>query len=123
MPELRFTLLVESEGVALPDFPLIRRVVVNEATLNSIAQAADNNTTSFHAIPSLSMPALGVFMLTSDQAVNLKFNLNTPVPFNADCLVLMVGIDLTQATPSQNIEVNVPGASATANLEVLGGGT
>ena len=124
MPELRFTLLVESDGVALPDMPIIRRYVVAESSgVVAISQAADNNTSTFHPLPQLTMPALGIFMLTSDQALNVKLNLNTPLPMNADSLILILGADLTQATPSQNCEVNNPSAATAANLGVLAGGT
>lgn len=121
---MRFTILVEQDGQALPDMPIIRRYVVNESSgLVAIAQAADNNTTSFHPIQALTMPSLGIFLLTADQAENLKINLNTPLPLNADGLILILGGNLTQGTPNQNIEVNNPAASQAANLVVLGGGT
>lgn len=124
MPELRATILLEIDGVALPDFPIIRRYVVAELSgLNAISQPADNNTSSFHPIPQLTMPSLGIFLLTTDLALNLKLNLNTPVPLNANGLVLILGANLTQGTPSQNVEVNNPSTGTAANVGVLGGGT
>jgi hypothetical protein len=124
MPELRATILLEIDGVALPDFPIIRRYIVAELSgLNAISQAADNNTSSFHAIPQLTMPSLGVFLLTTDLALNLKLNLNTPVPLNANALVLILGAALTQGTPNTNVEINNPSAATAANVGVLGGGT
>lgn len=124
MPELRATILLELDGVALPDFPIIRRYVVAELLGPSVlVQPADNNTSSFHPIPQLTMPTLGVILITSDQALNLKLNLNTPVPLNANSVVLILGCALTQGTPSQNLEINNPAASTAANVGVLGGGT
>jgi hypothetical protein len=124
MPELRATILLEVDGVALPDFPIIRRYIVAELSgLNAISQPADNNTSTFHPIPQLTMPSLGVFLLTSDQALNLKLNLNTPVALNANGLMLILGCTLTQGTPSQNVEINNPAASTAANVGVLAGGT
>lgn len=124
MPEVRTTILIEVDGVTLPDFPIIRRYVVAELSgLVALSQAADNNTSSFHPIPQLVMPNLGVFLLTTDQALNLKLNLNTPLPLNAGALVLILGCALTQGTPSQNVELNNPGATTAANVGVLGGGT
>jgi hypothetical protein len=124
VPELRATILLEVDGVALPDFPIIRRYVVAELSgLNAISQAADNNTTTFHPIPFLTMATLGAFLMTMDQAENVKFNLNTPVSFNANGLILFLGCSLAQGTPNQNIEVNNPSASTVANIGVLGGGT
>lgn len=116
--------MIEVDGVILPDFPIIRRYIVAELSgLVALSQAADNNTSSFHAIPQLTMPNLGLILLTTDQALNLKLNLNTPVPLNANSLVLILGASLTQGTPNTNVEVNNPAVSTAANLGVLGGGT
>lgn len=124
MPELRATITLEVDGVALPDMPIIRRYIVAEMSGPvAISQPADNNTTSFHPIAALTMPSLGAFLLTTDQAENIKINLNTPLPLNAGGLILILGANLTQGTPNQNIEVNNPAASQAANLGVLGGGT
>ena len=124
MPELRATILLEVDGVALPDMPIIRRYVVNElAGPVAIVQAADNNTTSFHPIQAVVMPTLTAFLLMTDQTENLKINLNTPFTLNPDGLILILGSNLIQATPNQNIEVNNPAASQAANLGVLAGGT
>lgn len=124
MPELRFTILVEQDGVALPNMPIIRRYSDAETTgVVAISQAADNNSTSFHAIPQLTMPTLGIFMLTTDQALNMKINLNTPLPLNADSVVLILGCALAQGTPNQNVELNNPAVTTAANVELLGGGT
>lgn len=121
--EYRFTILVEKNGVAIDNMPLIRRYVVAEDTYGTISQPADNNTSSFHPIASLTMPNLEFFMLTMDQAENLQFNLNTAVPMDANGVVLFLGCTLTQGTPTQNIEINNPAASTAANVGVLGGGT
>lgn len=124
MPELRFTILVEQDGTALPDMPIIRRFVTTESTgVVAISQAADNNTSSYHPIAALTMPSLGIFLLTSDQALNVNINQNTPLPLNANSVVLILGASLTQGTPTQNIEINNPAASTAANVGVLGGGT
>ena len=124
MPEIRWTILAEVDGVALPDFPIIRRYIVAELSgLNAISQPADNNTTSFHPIPQLTMPVLGDFLLTTDLALNLKLNLNTPLPLNAGGLVLILGANMTQGTPTQNVEINNPSATTAANVGVLAGGT
>lgn len=120
--EYRFTLLVEKNGVALDNMPIIQRYsVAEDATAESIA-LPDSNTTSFHPIPQLTMSTLNFFLMTMDQAENVKFNLNTPVPFNANGLILFLGCSLTQATPNQNIETNNPSSTVNANLTINGGG-
>ena len=124
MPEIRATLLLEVDGVSLPDFPIIKRLVVNEiASLGDLIATPDSNTTSYHAIAAAIMATMGVFVMTTDQAVNLKFNLNTPISMNADGLVLIMGCALAQGTPSQNVEYNNPSSSVNANLGIVVAGS
>lgn len=117
-------LTLEVDGVPLPNFPIIRRLSEAEVVpTETIVAAADNNTSTFHAIAAATMPNMGVFLMTMDQAMNLKFNLNTQVSFNANGLVLFFGSSLTQGTPTQNIEYNNPAASQAANLTITVAGT
>jgi hypothetical protein len=124
MPNLRFTLLIEEDGAALPNMPIVQDYPIAESTgVVSVSQAADNNTSTFHPIPQLTMPSLGIFFLTSDQALNLNFNQLSPIALNAGGLILMLGIALTQGTPSQNVEINNPAASQAADVSLIGAGT
>lgn len=122
--QLRFTILVERDGVALPNMPIVRTYTDTEVTgVNAFTQAADSNSSSYHEIAALTMPTLGVFMLTTDLALNAKFNLNTPIPLNADSVVLLLGCALAQGTATQNVELNNPSTTTAANVTVLGAGT
>ena len=103
--------------------PIVRRYIVNEvSTQMNIVAAADNGST-YHPIQAAIMPNLGVICLTMDQAMNLNINQNTPLPMNAGGFVLIMGANLTQGTPNQNVEYNNPAVSQAANLgiPVLGG--
>lgn len=117
--EYRVTVLIEKNGVSLPDFPLIRRLIFNESADTTIVASPDSNTTSYHEIAAATMPTLGLFFVAPDQAVNLKFNLNTPVSMDAQSIVLIMGCALAQGTPTQNIEYNNPSSSVSSNLQPL----
>ena len=114
--EYRLTLLIEKNGINLPAMPIIRRLIVNEdADILQIA-TPDSNTTSFHPIPAAVSGTMQIFLATTDQALNLEINANTPLPLNANGLVLIFGTALTQGTPSNNIQFNNPSSTVSANI-------
>lgn len=124
MPEIRVILTIEQDGEELPNMPIVRRYVVNEAAqIGNLIATPDSNTTTFHPIAAAVMPAMSIFLLQTDQALNLEINQNTPLPLNAQGLILILGADLAQATPTDNIEYNNPSASISANLTGLVAGT
>jgi hypothetical protein len=114
--EYRLTVLLERNGKQLPNFPLIRRLVINEdADILQQAQP-DSNTTTFHPIPAAVMQTMQIFLLTTDQPINLDINQLSAVPLNGRGLILIWGTALTQATPSDNITFNNPSSATVANL-------
>src|ERR1035437_6459900 len=124
MPEVRATILIEIDGVSLPDFPVVRRYIVNElANIGDLVATPDSNTSTFHAIPAAVMATLGIFFVAPDQAINLKINQNTPLPLNANGLVLIMGAALAQGTPNTNVQVNNPSSSVSANLPIIVAGS
>lgn len=69
------------------------------------------------------MAALGIFYLATDQALNLNLNQLTALPLNANGLILILGTNLIQGTPSNNVTVNNPAVSTSANITGLVAGT
>lgn len=120
MPEWRFVVNIEKDGVALADFPVIRRYIQNEdAAINQVF-APDNNSSTFHPVAAAIMPALGVIYLQFDQAINLQLNANSPLPMNANGFVLIVGANLTQNPPDTNVEINNPAATGGVSVNLIG---
>lgn len=114
--EYRVIVQLEKNGVALNGMPLIRRLIVNEdADILQIA-TPDSNTSTFHPLAAATMPTLQIFLLTTDQAINLELNENNPVPLNANSLVLIFGTAMAQSPPTDNIEYNNPSSTVSANL-------
>jgi len=121
MPEIRATIQIQIDGIDLPDSPIVWRGIVAEAVgLPNLVFPPDNNSTTFHPISQATMAALGIVLLKSDQAANLKLNLNTPLPLNAGGLILICGAALAQGTPNQNVEINNPALTGGPNANVNG---
>lgn len=118
MPEYRITVNVEKDGVSLADFPYIIRTIFNEDQSGTVVLVPDNNSSSFHPVQAMYMPALGMAIFRNDQAMNLQVNANTPVPMNANGLVLFFNCDMTQATPNQNFEVNNPALTGGVSINL-----
>jgi len=116
MKSVRVTISVEIDGVLQPDMPLIKELSYAEAAEAAIIAAPDSNSTTFHPVAAATMPNLGFFFLTTDQAQNLKINQNTAIALNAGAVVLIMGASLAQATPPDNIEYNNPSSTTPANL-------
>ena len=121
--EYRVTVLIEKNGVSLDGMPIVRRLIVNEDANSTLVAAPDSNTSTFHAIPAAVMATLGIFFVAPDQAINLKINMNTPLPLNANGLVLIMGAALAQGTPNTNVEYNNPSSLINANLPIIVAGS
>lgn len=124
MPEVRFTLNIEIDGQAIANMPVIRRYETNEANTISQIQAADGDSVTFHGLSAITMNALNIFYLATDQALNLNINQLAALPLNANGIVLILGTNLTQTPTSNDITVNNPSVSAlSADVNGLVAGT
>lgn len=122
--EIRVTLNIEIDGVAAANMPVIRRYITNETTgLSTILATPDNDTTTFHAIASGTMPVQSITFLQTDQNLNINLNQLSAFALNGGGFLLIVGGQLTQASPTTNVEYNNPSATITANISTLLAGT
>jgi hypothetical protein len=123
MSEIRATLTLEQDGTSLPDMPTIRRLILAETSgLINLSYAPDNNSSTFHPVVQASMPTLSVLYIASDQAINVQLNGSaTAIPIQAGGELLLVGTQLSQGTPSNNVEINNPALTggATANVTMF----
>jgi hypothetical protein len=123
LSEIRATLNLEQDGSALPDMPAIRRLIFAETSgvINEV-YPPDNNSTSFHPVVQATMPNLGFIYIATDQTINIQLNGSaTAFPLLAGCEMLLFGTQLTQGTPSNNIEINNPALTGgvTANVTIV----
>lgn len=121
--EYRITLVVEKNGQALDNMPIIRRLVVNEDAAVQIVAPADNDTTTYHPLAAAIMPTANIVLISTDSNLNISLNQNTPFALQANGLMLLFGTALAQATPADNIEYNNPAASGSGNITGVIAGT
>lgn len=126
MAEIRAVLTLEQDGSALPDNPTVRRFVFNE-TSGVINQtfAPDSNATSFHAVAQANMSNLGFIFIATDQPINVKLNNDgtTGFPILGGCEMLIAGTQLEQGTPPNNVQINNPSSTVSANVIMFFAGT
>jgi hypothetical protein len=118
MANLVLTISLTEDGVPLPNFPIIRRLNPSQATpLDGVPVAADNNTSTFVAIPGTGTLTnqLQCLVLTPDQLVNLEFNAGSYLPLAAGAVLVVFGVDVT-GTIATLATVNNPAASVASNL-------
>ena len=124
MSEVRITLEIEVDGTVLPNHPIIRRYSTNEVeSIGNYTVAANNDTTTFNGLPMATMPALNIALIQTDQALNININQLTKFALNANGYILLVGVNLAQATATNNITINNPAAATAANVTGLVAGT
>lgn len=125
MSEIRATLNIELDGVSLPDFPKVRRFVVNEVAQTAQSFVPDNNSSTFHQVAAIVSPNVNVIYLDSDQALNLDINQLSALALQAGGFILLFGVSLQQATPANDITINNPALTGgvTANASILATGT
>lgn len=125
MSEIRATLTLEQDAATLPDMPTVRRLVLNETSgVVNLSYAPDSNTTSFHPVAQASMPTLSVVYILSDQLINVQLNGSaTSFPIQAGEYLLLFGTQLSQGTPSNNVQINNPSSTTAANLTMFFAGT
>lgn len=121
--EYRVILSIEKNGQPLDNMPIVRRLIVQEDADVQIVAAPDNNTLTYHPVAAAIMPQLQLFLLQSDNPLNIELNANTPIVMNGNGLLLAVGVDFQQATPADNIQYNNPAATAPANVTGIVAGT
>ena len=125
MPSLVFTLSITVDNEELPGFPLIRRAQTASAIpLESVPIPANNNTTTFVAVPGVASLTndLQVLVLTPDQLVNLEFNANSFLPLTAGAVIAIFGTDITSAI-AQAATINNPAAAVASNISGVVAGT
>lgn len=118
MANLVLTVSLTEDGVPLPNFPIIRRLNPSQATpLDGIPVAANNNTTSFSAVPGTGTITsdLQCIVLTTDQEINLKFNANSFLPLSAGAVFVLFASDIT-GTLATLATINNPAASVASNI-------
>lgn len=124
MPELVITVQLELDGVAIPNFPVVERLVVTDAATFNSLQFAPGGAASL--VPASAENPLQVLVLTTDTQVSVGINSGAPPPFpvfTMEANSLLVLFNTTVAsTPTGSIQIT-NGTTGNATISGAVGGT
>ena len=117
MPEIVITTTVEVDGQPIPGFPIIERLVTNNAIpLAGVQIQPTGGTVTYVALPSLFQNPLQVLILRTDAALNIKVNGSaTPIPMLANSQLTIFNTNIVVGAATA-ILVNNPDTVVVANL-------
>jgi len=124
MATIRVKLSVEVDGAAAPGFPIDQSISVDEYQSMSYEEAADNDTTTFSAVPEGQLANLQFLALTGSLPFTLRLDAQTDagIILGTSGVILIIGgtIDAGAAT---NLTINNPHAATAALISGVAGGT
>lgn len=124
MPVLRLTVTLEIDGTPFPGSPITRRLTLAEGVGIDYLKSADNNTTTFTALPETTLPIVQALLLKTDASINLRFNgqTNGLVPLNPGGFLAIFDSTFS-AGAATNITINNPSAAGLASVRGYAAGT
>ena len=125
MASVKVTVDVDVDGVRVEGFPLIRRISTDEIQHFDYEEAADNDTTTYSALPTAQIASIQALILRAlEQPITLRLDGQTDAGLiiNAGGLVVIIDgtIDDGAAT---NATVNNPDATDLSRLKGFAAGT
>jgi len=125
MPSIKLSVNLEIDGVTVTGFPLIRRLSVDEIQHFDYEEGADNDTTTFSALPTAQIAAIQALLLRPlEQPITLRLDAQSDagIIINAGGLIIIMDATI-DAGATTNATVNNPDASALSRLKGFAGGT
>lgn len=125
MPSIKLTVDLEIDGVKVQGFPLTRRLTVDEVQHFDYEEAADNDTTTFSALPTAQIASIQALILRPlEQPITLRLDgaSDAGIVINAGGMVIIMDATI-DAGASTNATVNNPDASALSRLKGFAAGT
>jgi len=125
MPSVKVVVDVEIDGVKVPGFPLTRRITVDEVQHFDYEEGADNDTTTYSALPTAQVASIQALILRpTEQPITLRLDAQTDAGIIINAGGLIVIVDATiDAGATTNATVNNPDASALSRLKGFAAGT
>lgn len=123
MPTFKLTLHLEKDGVLLPEFPVVRRLEVDESQSARYEQADDADSGTFDAMPTAQMSEVQMAYITGDQQTTIRVDgqSDAGIVLNSGGLLLIFNADI-DAGASTNLTIN-NASNSTANMTLISGGT
>jgi len=121
---LKVTVNIERNGQAIPGFPLVKRLTVDEIQQAAPYEKADDGDgTTFSTLPTTQMAELNFLFITADQKLTFRLDgqSDAGIVLNATGFILLCNTDI-DAGASTNAKVN-NNTGSTATVTLIGGGT
>jgi len=113
---------IETDGKALPGFPITRRIEVAEMQSFDYSKADDGNDTTFTTLPLDVMAAIQALVLTADRSTTLRLDGQSDAGIQLNAGGLIIILDATINAGVTNALINNNSGSA-ANVKGAAGGT
>lgn len=126
MPALKVTIDMQENNKSIQGFPIEGRIVVDEVQSFNYEKAADNDTTTFAALPAAELAEIQALVIRpSDVPVTLRLDGQTDagIVINPGGLLILVDCDIDAGAGASNCKLNNPHASTVAIIKGLAGGT
>lgn len=124
MPSYRLRIELEKNGHMVDGFPLVRRLDTDEAQPFDYQEAADNDTTTFSAVPTGQLATVQLLVVRADLPTTYRLDgqSDAGIVLGADGILLIFGATI-DAGAATNVTVNNPHASTAAQVLGEAGGT
>lgn len=123
MESLEASLVIRRNGVVVQN--ITRRIEVDEIQSFNYEKAADNDVTTFSALPADQIATIQFLLARSNKAVTIRLDGQTDagIVLNAGGLLLIVDATIDAGAGASNAKVNNPDDADTALIEGFAAGT
>lgn len=128
MPTYELSITLRAGGAVVPGFPILRRVEVDEAQSAAVELASAGGSTTWTALPTLSLDTLNFLLVTTDRPITLRVNntIDAPeravIPLNAGGMLVLIDTTIAAGAGAPNARANNVSGS-TALVTTYAGGT
>lgn len=125
MNSVEITITARKNGEPLAGFPFTRRMEVDELQSFSYEKLADNNITSFAALPADQLDTIQLLVVKTDIPITLRLDGQTDagIMLNAGGMLILVDATIDAGAGASNASVNNPDAALTATVKGIAAGT
>jgi hypothetical protein len=111
MPSIKLTIDCELDGVRVPGYPLSRRIAIDESAQFSAARATGGGYVS---IPTADLASIKALVLTSDQALTLRFDAQSDagIELNAGGILAIIDATIDAGASTNATASNTSGSDA-----------
>ena len=125
MSSLELSVMVKRDGIASPGFPVTRRIEIDEIQSFKYDKAADNDSTTFSAVPADQIASIQALCIRTSKAITLRLDGQTDagIVLNAGGMIVILDATIDAGAGASNASVNNPDDADVALVEGFAAGT